>query len=85
MQRLLRPYRRLQLRVRARLPASFEEHQGIVDAILKGDGEMAAERLRAHVTVQGARYTDLMASLEKISHKGVRTSDKQAERRMTAN
>lgn len=84
VQRLLRPYRRLQLRVRSRLPTSFEEHQGIVDAILDGDGELAAERLRAHVTIQGTRYTDLMASLEKISRNEARNSDKQAERRMTA-
>jgi DNA-binding GntR family transcriptional regulator len=80
VQRLLRPYRRLQLRVRSRLPASFEEHRGIVDAILDGDAEAAAERLRAHVTIQGARYSDLMASLEQISHTAARKPSKRAMR-----
>jgi len=33
LQRKLQPYRRLQLRVRNRVQRSFEEHQGIVDAL----------------------------------------------------
>ena len=67
MQRLVRPYRRLQLRVHSRLGDSFNEHQSIVDALLSGDGELTAHRLRAHVTVQGQRFTDLMQSLELLS------------------
>jgi DNA-binding GntR family transcriptional regulator len=67
VQRLLRPYRRLQLRVHSRLQTSFAEHQGIVDAILASDGGAAAEQIRAHVTVQGERYSDLMAGLAAIS------------------
>jgi DNA-binding GntR family transcriptional regulator len=59
----LSPFRRLQLRVRNRLKTSQAEHEQIVAAILAGDGELAAERLRAHVTVQGERFHDLMASL----------------------
>lgn len=42
MHRRLSPYRRLQLRVRQRIPASLREHQGIVDALLAGNGELAA-------------------------------------------
>ena len=63
LHRRLRPYRRLQLRVRNRMQTSYAEHQAIVDAILAGDGERAAEALRGHVTVQGERFADLVASL----------------------
>ncbi|KPL51615.1 AsnC family transcriptional regulator [Prosthecomicrobium hirschii] len=59
----LKPYRRLQLRVRNRVGASWREHDGIVQAILDGDPAQAADRARAHVTVQGERFADLMASL----------------------
>ena len=63
LHRRLRPYRRLQLRVRNRVGASWREHDGIVQAILDGDPAQAADRARAHVTVQGERFADLMASL----------------------
>ena len=63
LKRRLRPYRRLQLRVKGRLGASFAEHQAIVDAIVAGDGDLAAQALRAHVVVQGERFADLMAAL----------------------
>lgn len=63
LHRRLRPYRRLQLRVRNRMTTSFNEHQAIVEAILKGDSDLAAARLRAHVTVQGERFADLVATL----------------------
>ncbi len=63
----LRPYRRLQLRMRNRLAGSFREHEGIVEAILAGDETLAAERLRRHVAVQGERFTDLVASLAELS------------------
>lgn len=59
----LRPYRRLQLRVRDRMPTSFAEHQAIVDAVLAGDGAAAEAALHAHVLVQGEKFTDLMASV----------------------
>ena len=70
LQRRLRPYRRLQLRVRNRMNNSFSEHEGIVDAIIAGDGELAAERLRGHVTVQGERFADLVASLPMLGSGG---------------
>jgi DNA-binding GntR family transcriptional regulator len=63
LHRRLRPYRRLQLRVRNRMATSFNEHQAIVDAIVKGDSELAANLLRSHVTVQGERFADLVATL----------------------
>ena len=65
--RRLRPYRRLQLRVRDRVANSYSEHDGVVAAILKGDGELAAELTRKHVMIQGQRFSDLMASLPKLS------------------
>lgn len=63
LHRRLRPYRRLQLRVRNRMATSFNEHQSIVEAIIKGDGDLASALLRAHVTVQGERFADLVATL----------------------
>src|SRR5574337_247785 len=66
LHRRLRSYRRLQLRVRNRMQTSYSEHQGIVEAILAGDGERAAEALRSHVAVQGERFADLVASLASL-------------------
>lgn len=63
LQRKLRPYRRLQLRVRHRLKRSFDEHQAILDALSAGDTEAAAASARNHVVVQGERFADLVASL----------------------
>ena len=67
LHRRLRPYRRLQLRVRDRLNSSYSEHERIVDAIIGGDGETAAEMLRGHVMIQGQRFADLIASLNQLS------------------
>ena len=61
----LAPFRRLQLRVRNRLVLSQREHEGIVAAIIHGDPEEAAEALRDHVVVQGERFADLIASLDR--------------------
>jgi DNA-binding GntR family transcriptional regulator len=67
LSRRLRPYRRLQLRVRDRMRHSFGEHDAVVKAIIDGDGQKAADLLRSHVAVQGQRFTDLVASLEAIN------------------
>ena len=66
LHRRLRPYRRLQLRVRDRLRVSFNEHDAIVHAIIAGEGDKAAELLRSHVVVQGERFADLIASLSQM-------------------
>lgn len=63
LHRRLRAYRRLQLRVRDRLSSSFREHDEVIAAIASGDGELAAQRLREHILVQGERFTDLLASV----------------------
>jgi len=67
LHRRLRPYRRLQLRVRDRMPTSLREHEGVVQAILAGDAELTAQRLRDHVVVQGQRFADLVASLADLA------------------
>ncbi|WP_438390339.1 GntR family transcriptional regulator [Caballeronia sp. DA-9] len=66
LHKLLRPYRRLQLRVKGRMGASFSEHQAVVDALGKGDGEAAAAALRGHIVVQGERFGDLIAALSQV-------------------
>ena len=66
LQRNLQPYRRLQLRVRDRMRVSLAEHQAIVEAIETGNVEAAALRLRSHVSVQGERFSDLLASLSEM-------------------
>jgi hypothetical protein len=63
LSRRLRPYRRLQLRVRSRVLSSFSEHAAVVEAICSGAEEQASLAIRAHVTVQGERFADLMSSM----------------------
>lgn len=62
----LKPYRRLQLRVRNRVSRSFAEHEEIVDAILAGDGERAEQSLKAHILIQGERFTDFVSSIKSM-------------------
>ena len=66
LHRRLRPYRRLQLRVRDRVSNSFDEHDEVVQAIIRGDGEATAVLLRSHIMIQGQRFADLMASLSQL-------------------
>ena len=63
LQRKLRPYRRLQLRVRNRIARSLQEHDTVVQALRAGNADAAADALRNHVVVQGERFADLLASL----------------------
>jgi DNA-binding GntR family transcriptional regulator len=67
LHRRLAPFRRLQLRVRNRMKTSLKEHEAIVAALLSGDGELAASRAYAHVAVQGERFSDLIASLNRTA------------------
>ena len=67
VQRKLRPYRRLQLRVRNRTQRSFAEHGAVVDALKAGDVEAAVQSIRSHVVIQGERFADLMASLSQLA------------------
>lgn len=67
LQRKLRPYRRLQLRVRNCMQRSFAEHQDILAALRGGDAERAMSAVRAHVVVQGERFADLLAGLQQLA------------------
>lgn len=80
LHRRLRPYRRLQLRVRNRMNTSFDEHGRIVRAITDGDGEAAADLLRAHVMVQGERFADLMSSMNDMARERAEASAAAAGR-----
>ncbi len=64
LQRRLSAYRRLQLRVRDRVSSSYIEHSNILEAILSGDGELAADVIRKHIVIQGERFADLMATIK---------------------
>lgn len=64
IRRRLRSYRRLQLRVRGRMNQSHQEHDAIIQAIIEGDGDKAAQLSRDHVAIQGERFADLVAHLE---------------------
>lgn len=70
LHRRLQPYRRLQLRVRDRMATSFREHDAVMAALSAGDAEAAADALRSHVSVQGQRFADLMASMPSLRHAG---------------
>lgn len=61
--RRLGVYRRLQLRIRGRLKTSRDEHAEVVNALIAGNSELAAEHLRNHVIVQGELFSDLIASM----------------------
>ena len=47
----LSPFRRAQFRLPGRLSKSYSEHQDIVTAILRGDGEAAGKAAYAHVSI----------------------------------
>lgn len=63
LKRRLKPYRRLQLRLRGRMAQSLSEHASVIDALARGDGAAAADLIRDHVAVQGEKFRRLMASL----------------------
>lgn len=59
----LTAYRRLQLRVPRRIEQSLGEHRAIYAAIARGDEAAAADHLRDHVTIQGERFADFVATI----------------------
>lgn len=64
LHRRLKPYRRIQLRLRGRMAQSMAEHEAIVDALESGAAERAATELRGHVAIQGEKFHHLMANLK---------------------
>jgi DNA-binding GntR family transcriptional regulator len=65
LQHRLKPYRRIQLRLRGRAAQSMAEHDSVVEALSAGDQAGAAEAMRGHVAVQGEKFHHLMAHLKK--------------------
>ncbi len=57
----LRPFRRLQLRVRGRMGESMDEHDIILAAIRDGDVQQAVDTMRNHITILGERFNDLVS------------------------
>ncbi|MCK0097447.1 GntR family transcriptional regulator [Yoonia sp. F2084L] len=64
LHRRLKPFRRLQLRLRGRLRQSMSEHESILEALTNGDPDMAAKVTRQHVAVQGEKFHHLIATLK---------------------
>jgi DNA-binding GntR family transcriptional regulator len=62
--RRLKPFRRLQLRLRGRLRQSMTEHENILGALADGDADRAAGFMRAHIAVQGDKFHLLMSTLK---------------------
>ena len=62
LHRRLQTFRRMQLLVRGRMPQSMAEHRAILAALQHGDAPKAEIALRAHVSVQGEKFNDLMAN-----------------------
>ena len=57
----LRPYRRLQLRVRGRMGESMNEHDIILAAMRDGNAQQAVVTMRKHITILGERFNDLVS------------------------
>lgn len=64
LHRRLKPFRRLQLRLRGRMRQSMVEHDAILAALEAGQPDIAAAALRGHVAVQGEKFHHLMSSLK---------------------
>lgn len=58
----LQAFRRIQLRARGRMEQSMAEHRAVVAALEAADEEATALAIRDHVSVQGEKFNDLMAS-----------------------
>lgn len=67
LHRRLKPYRRLQLRLRGRMAQSMSEHERVLAALRAGDGVLAADILRGHVAIQGEKFHLLIAGLRRAA------------------
>lgn len=56
----LEPYRRAQYRGDRRIEQSYAEHQAVLDRMLRGAGEEAAQRMRAHMLSASAALARLV-------------------------
>ena len=67
LQRRLRPYRRLQLRLPDRVGSSRAEHGALVAAILANEGDAAATAARNHVLIQEHGFGDFLTILQRVT------------------
>ncbi|TKT76730.1 GntR family transcriptional regulator [Aquamicrobium sp. LC103] len=66
LQRMLKPYRRLQLRVPGRIGRSRAEHGAVLEAIRNRDATAAQHAMRAHVVIQGESFGDFLAAIRRV-------------------
>jgi len=59
----VQPFRRAQFRNLGRLAKSYTEHDGVVQAIMRGDRDTAADAMRAHIMTVGREYEAYVESL----------------------
>ncbi|MCB9947444.1 MAG: GntR family transcriptional regulator [Rhodospirillaceae bacterium] len=64
LQNRLKPFRRLQLRVKGRMEQSMAEHREIVEAICTADAPRAERAMKAHIKIQGEHFLFLLSALE---------------------
>ncbi|WP_282603113.1 GntR family transcriptional regulator [Paracoccus sp. PARArs4] len=69
LQAILQPYRRRQLQARGRVRTSLAEHRQIARAIRDGAEDEAARAMQDHVLIQGERFRDLVALLERLDNR----------------
>lgn len=62
----LKPYRRLQLKARNRINNSITEHRRVFEAIESGNEQAAEQELKAHVLIQGTRFSDFLSQLKEF-------------------
>ncbi|WP_081606104.1 FCD domain-containing protein [Rhodococcus sp. AW25M09] len=67
LERILQPYRRLQVRVPDRMRRSMAEHRIIADAIARGDAAAAETAARDHVLVQVKEFSNLVRIWNQLS------------------
>lgn len=63
LQKRLRPFRRIQLRLRGRLQQSMAEHRVILDALGAAESQTAAQAVKDHVAIQGDTFHALLLAL----------------------
>ncbi|CDZ56956.1 GntR family transcriptional regulator [Neorhizobium galegae] len=66
LQRRLKPYRRLQLRVPGRVNSSLSEHEEVLAAIRDRDDARARDAMRNHVVIQGEYFSDFLALMRPV-------------------
>ena len=70
------PFRRVQFQSLSRLASSHEEHQGIVDALLRGDVKAAEDLLYGHIMGVHEISQEYLASLRDVSAQNDRAAAK---------